>query len=204
MSGATTILIAEDQRMMRSALATLLELEPDLTVVGAVERGDEVVAAAERLHPDVLLLDIELPGASGLDVIGPLRSAVPGCLVVVVTTFGRPGYLARALAAGANGFLVKDDPVEQLAAAIRRVRAGERVVDSKLAAEALGVRDNPLTAREAEVLRASADGATIHDIAERFFLSTSTVRNYLSNAIGKLDARNRIEALTIARDRGWL
>ncbi|UOQ91164.1 response regulator transcription factor [Agromyces endophyticus] len=190
--------------MMRSALATLLGLEPDLEVVGAVERGDEVVAAAERLAPDVVLLDIELPGRSGLDVIAPLLAALPSCLVVVVTTFGRPGYLARALAAGASGFLVKDDPVEQLAAAIRRVRAGERVVDPKLAAEALGTSDNPLTAREAEVLRASADGATIHDLAEQFFLSPSTVRNYLSNAIGKLDARNRIEALAIARDRGWV
>ncbi|WP_255820933.1 response regulator transcription factor [Agromyces endophyticus] len=204
MSEPTTILIAEDQRMMRSALATLLGLEPDLEVVGAVERGDEVVAAAERLAPDVVLLDIELPGRSGLDVIAPLLAALPSCLVVVVTTFGRPGYLARALAAGASGFLVKDDPVEQLAAAIRRVRAGERVVDPKLAAEALGTSDNPLTAREAEVLRASADGATIHDLAEQFFLSPSTVRNYLSNAIGKLDARNRIEALAIARDRGWV
>ncbi|MFF2493503.1 DNA-binding response regulator [Agromyces sp. NPDC058064] len=204
MSESTTILIAEDQRMMRSALATLLELEPDLTVVGSVERGDEVVAAAARLQPEIVLLDIELPGASGLDVIEPLLAAAPGSRVVVVTTFGRPGYLARALAAGASGFLVKDDPVEQLAGAIRRVRGGERVVDPTLAAEALGTRESPLTAREAEVLRASTAGATIHDIAEQLFLSTSTVRNYLSNAIGKLGARNRLEALTIARDRGWL
>nr|WP_210415436.1 response regulator transcription factor [Agromyces laixinhei] len=200
----TTILIAEDQRMMRSALTTLLDLEPDLTVIGGVERGDEVVAAAERLGPDVVLLDIELPGRNGLDLIAPLLEAVPGCDVVIVTTFGRPGYLARALAAGARGFLVKDDPVEQLAAAIRRVRAGERVVDPQLAAEALGASDNPLTDREADVLRASAEGATILDIAEQLFLSPSTVRNYLSNAIGKLGVRNRLEALTVARERGWL
>ncbi|WP_139418494.1 response regulator [Agromyces laixinhei] len=190
--------------MMRSALTTLLDLEPDLTVIGGVERGDEVVAAAERLGPDVVLLDIELPGRNGLDLIAPLLEAVPGCDVVIVTTFGRPGYLARALAAGARGFLVKDDPVEQLAAAIRRVRAGERVVDPQLAAEALGASDNPLTDREADVLRASAEGATILDIAEQLFLSPSTVRNYLSNAIGKLGVRNRLEALTVARERGWL
>ncbi|GAA1752524.1 response regulator transcription factor [Agromyces humatus] len=203
-SAPTTILIAEDQGMMRSALTTLLDLEPDLTVVGGVERGDEVVAAAQRLRPDVVLLDIELPGRSGLDVIAPVLEAVPACDVVVVTTFGRPGYLARALAAGARGFLVKDDPVAQLATAIRRVRAGERVVDPQLAAEALGVSDNPLTDREADVLRASTEGATIADIAEQLYLSPSTVRNYLSAAIGKLGARNRLEALTVARDRGWL
>jgi two-component system response regulator DesR len=200
----TTILIAEDQRMMRSALAALLELEDDLTVVGTVERGDEVIAAAQRLHPDIVLLDIEMPGGSGLDVIAPLLQAVPDSDVVVVTTFGRPGYLARALGAGARGFLVKDDPVERLAAAIRRVRGGERVVDPQLAAEAFAVSESPLTAREVEVLRASSDGATVHDIARLLSLSTSTVRNYLSNAIGKVGARNRLEALTVARERGWL
>ena len=204
MSEPTTILIAEDQRMMRSALTSLLDLEADLTVVGGVERGDEVISAAQRLRPDIVLLDIELPGRSGLDVIAPLLEAVPDCEVVVVTTFGRPGYLARALSAGARGFLVKDDPVEQLAAAIRRVRAGERVVDPKLAAEALGASGNPLTERESDVLRASVAGATVVDIARQLSLSPSTVRNYLSNAIGKLGARNRIEALTVARDRGWL
>lgn len=204
MTDPIRILIAEDQRMMRSALTTLLDLEVDLTVIGGVERGDEVVAAAERLRPDVVLLDIELPGRSGLDVIAPLLEAVPGCDVVVVTTFGRPGYLARALAARARGFLVKDDPVEQLAAAIRRVRAGERVVDPQLATEALGVSTSPLTDREADVLRASASGATVVDIARQLSLSPSTVRNYLSDAIGKLGVRNRLEAFTAARDRGWL
>ncbi|MRG60263.1 response regulator [Agromyces sp. CFH 90414] len=200
----TTILIAEDQRLMRSALTTLLDLEDDLAVVGGVERGDEIVAAARRLQPDIVLLDIELPGRSGLDMIAPVLEAVPGCAVVVVTTFGRPGYLARALAAGARAFLLKDHPVEQLAAAIRRVRAGERVVDPQLAAEALGAGDNPLTDREADVLRASAAGETIAGIARQLSLAPSTVRNYLSNAIGKLGARNRLEALTTARDRGWL
>ncbi|QEO13826.1 response regulator transcription factor [Agromyces intestinalis] len=204
MTDPTTILIAEDQRMMRSALTTLLDLEPDLRVVGGVARGDEVVAAAERLRPDVVLLDIELPGRSGLDVIAVLRAAVPTCDVIVVTTFGRPGYLARALGAGARAFLVKDDPVGHLADAIRRVRAGERVVDPKLAAEALGASDSPLTDREADVLRASADGATVLDIAAALSLSSSTVRNYLSSAIGKLGARNRIEALIAAREQGWL
>jgi two-component system response regulator DesR len=204
MTEPITILIAEDQRMMRSALTTLLDLEADLTVIGGVERGDEVVAAAVRLRPDVVLLDIELPGRSGLEVIAPLLEAVPGCDVVVVTTFGRPGYLSRALAAGARGFLVKDDPVDRLAAAIRRVRAGERVVDPNLAAEALGVSSSPLTDREADVLRASASGATVVDIARQLSLSPSTVRNYLSDAIGKLGVRNRMEAFAAARDRGWL
>ncbi|WP_350346769.1 response regulator transcription factor [Agromyces sp. G08B096] len=204
MSEPITILIAEDQRLMRTALTALLDLEPDLTVIGGVEHGDEVVAAARRLRPDVVLLDIELPGRSGLDLIVPLRTAVPDCSVIVVTTFGRPGYLARALGAGARGFLLKDDPVERLADAIRRVRDGERVVDPDLAADALAAAENPLTGRETDVLRASASGATVDEIALQFSLSPSTVRNYLSNAIGKLGAQNRLAAFTAARDHGWL
>jgi two-component system, NarL family, response regulator DesR len=204
MSGPTIVLIAEDQGMMRSALASLLELEDDLTVVAEVVRGDEIVPAARRARPDVALLDIELPGRSGLDVIDDLRAAVPECAVVIVTTFGRPGYLQRAMQSGARGFLMKDDPVEHLAAAIRRVRAGEVVVDPALAKQALAASPNPLSSREREVLAASADGATISDIAEALHLSASTVRNYLSSAIGKTAARNRSEALSIARDRGWL
>ncbi|MEV1132094.1 response regulator transcription factor [Agromyces sp. NPDC049794] len=200
----TTILIAEDQGMMRSALASLLELEDDLTVVAEVARGDEIIPAARRARPDVALLDIELPGRSGLDVIPDLRAAVPSCSVVVVTTFGRPGYLQRALRAGARGFLVKDDPVEQLAAAIRRVRAGEVVIDPGMAGQALGLPPDPLTDREREVLAASVDGSPIADIAARLHLSPSTVRNHLSSAIGKTAARNRQEALAIARDNGWL
>ena len=203
MSEQTSILIAEDQGMMRSALASLLALEPDLRVVAEVARGDEVIAAATAARPDVVLLDIELPGRSGLDVIEELLQAVPGTRVVVVTTFGRPGYLSRAMAAGARGFLVKDDPVSQLAASIRDVVAGGIVVNPVLAAQALSASPDPLSDRERTVLAASADGATIADIAGELHLSHSTVRNYLSAAIGKLGARNRGEALSIARRNGW-
>jgi two-component system response regulator DesR len=203
-AGPTTIVIAEDQGMMRSALASLLDLEEDMRVVATVGRGDEVVAAVAEHGPDVLLLDIELPGRSGLDVIGELAAAAPGCVVIVVTTFGRPGYLKRALESGAKGFLVKDDPVEELAASIRRARAGEIVVNPHLAALALAASPNPLSDREREVLAASAGGATIADIAAGLHLSPSTVRNYLSAAIGKTVTRNRAEALALARERGWL
>ena len=201
---STTILIAEDQGMMRSALAGLLDLEDDMSVVATVGRGDEVLAAVRRVEPDVVLLDIELPGRSGLDLIGDLVPAAPGCAVIVVTTFGRPGYLKRALESGAKGFLVKDDPVDELAASIRRVLAGEIVVNPQLATLALTATPNPLSDRERQVLSASAGGATIADIAADLHLSASTVRNYLSAAIGKTDARNRNEALSLARDRGWL
>ncbi|MER7892225.1 response regulator transcription factor [Micromonospora sp. NPDC094482] len=200
----TTILIAEDQAMLRSAIATLLDLEEDLTVVASVGRGDEVLAAARDTRPDVVLLDIELPGRSGLDLVGDVAQALPDCAVIVVTTFGRPGYLRRAMEAGAKGFLVKDDPVEELAASIRRVLAGEIVVNPLLAAQALSASPNPLSEREREVLSASTGGATIADIAGRLHLSPSTVRNYLSAAIGKTGTRNRGEALSLARDRGWL
>jgi two-component system response regulator DesR len=200
----TTILIAEDQGMMRSALASLLDLEDDMSVVATVGSGDEVLAAVRETGPDVVLLDIELPGRSGLDLIGDVLRAAPRCAVVVVTTFGRPGYLKRALESGAKGFLVKDDPVDELAASIRRVLAGEIVVNPLLATAALSAAPNPLSDRERQVLTASAGGATIVDIAAGLHLSASTVRNYLSSAIGKTDARNRNEALSLARDRGWL
>jgi two-component system, NarL family, response regulator DesR len=201
---ATTILIAEDQGMMRSALASLLDLEEDMSVVATVGSGDGVLAAVRDARPDVVLLDIELPGRSGLDLIGDVLRTAPGCAVVVVTTFGRPGYLKRALESGAKGFLVKDDPVDELAASIRRVLAGEIVVNPHLATMALSAAPNPLSDRERQVLSASAGGATIVDIAAGLHLSASTVRNYLSSAIGKTDARNRNEALSLARDRGWL
>jgi two-component system response regulator DesR len=198
------LLLAEDQAMMRGALALLLGLEPDLEVVAQVGRGDEIVPAALRERPDVALLDIELPGMTGIDAARELRSALPECAVVIVTTFGRPGYLRRALEAGARGFLVKDGPVEGLAAAVRRVRAGETVVDPELATSALTAGPSPLTARERDVLAAVEDGSTVTDIAGRLHLSESTVRNYLSAAIGKTGTRNRIEAHLAARRHGWL
>ncbi|AVV47531.1 response regulator transcription factor [Streptomyces sp. ID05-04B] len=198
------VLLAEDQGMMRGALALLLGLEADIEVVAQVGAGDRIVEAALLHRPDVALLDIELPGISGLDAAAELREQSPDCRVLILTTFGRPGYLRRAMEAGAAGFLVKDGPVEELAEAIRRVLAGETVVDPALAAAALGAGPNPLTARERDVLNASVDGATVADIAARLHLSESTVRNYLSSAIGKTGARNRMEAMREARQQGWL
>ncbi|MEU3344423.1 response regulator transcription factor [Streptomyces sp. NPDC006700] len=198
------LLLAEDQQMMRGALALLLGMEDDMEVVAQVSAGDTVVDAALAHRPDVALLDIELPGMSGLDAAAELRERVPGCRVLILTTFGRPGYLRRAMEAGAGGFLVKDGPVEELAAAVRRVLAGETVVDPVLAAAALSAGPSPLTARECDVLRASADGATVADVAAQLRLSESTVRNYLSAAIGKTGTRNRTEALREARRQGWL
>lgn len=198
------LLLAEDQRMMMGALALLLGLEDDMEVVAQVPAGDEIVAAALETRPDVALLDIELPGRSGLDAAADLRDQLPSCKVLIVTTFGRPGYLRRAMEAGASGFLVKDGPVEDLAAAIRRVLAGERVIDPGLAATALSAGPNPLTPRERDVLTAAVDGATVADIAAKLHLSQATVRNYLSAAIGKTGTRNRIEAVRAARRNGWL
>jgi two-component system response regulator DesR len=198
------ILLAEDQGMVRGALASLLNLEPDIEVVGQVAGGDQVVAEALRLVPDVALLDIEMPGLDGLAAAEALRRATPACRVLILTTFGRPGYLRRAMDAGASGFLVKDGPVELLADAIRRVLAGELVIDPKLAVAALSAGDNPLSPRERDVLRAAADGSTATDIARRLHLSEGTVRNYLSSAIQKTNARNRLEAATTATENGWL
>lgn len=198
------VLLAEDQAMVRGALAALLGLEPDIAVVAEVARGDEVVPAALATRPDVALLDIELPGGDGLTAAAGLRAALPSCRIVMVTTFGRSGYLRRAMAGGAVGFLLKDAPAAELATAIRRVMAGERVVDPSLALTALGEGDNPLTPREREVLAAAVDGATIADIAARLALSEGTVRNHLSVAIQKLGARNRFEAARQAVQKGWL
>ncbi|WJV49103.1 response regulator transcription factor [Streptomyces flavofungini] len=198
------VLLAEDQGMMRGALALLLGMEEDIEVVAQVAAGDDIVHTALTARPDVALLDIELPGRSGLDAAADLRTEVPDCRVLILTTFGRPGYLRRAMDAGAAGFLVKDGPVEELAEAIRAVLRGETVVDPVLAAAALGAGPNPLTAREAEVLNASVDGATVADIAAALRLSESTVRNYLSAAIGKTGSRNRMEAVRVARREGWL
>jgi len=198
------VLLAEDQAMMRGALAVLLDLEDDLEVVAQVGTGTEVVPAALAQRPDVALLDIELPGISGLEAAELLSQRVPGCHVVMVTTFGRPGYLQRAMAAGAAGFLVKDGPIDGLAAAIRRVVAGETVIDPELAGQALRTVASPLTPRERDVLVAAEDGATVADIAGRLHLSASTVRNYLSDAIGKTGTRNKTEAALLARRNGWL
>lgn len=198
------VLLAEDQQMMRDALATLLRMEPDIEVVAEVGGGDAAVAAAREYAPDVALLDIEMPDGSGLDAALALRDQIPECLVLILTTFSRPGYLRRAMEAGARGFLVKDAPLQDLATAIRRTLAGEQVVDPTLAATALSTGPNPLTDRERDVLAAGIGGATVADIAVRMHLSESTVRNYLSSAIGKTQARNRIEAAHIARDHGWL
>ncbi|MCW8101376.1 response regulator transcription factor [Streptomyces tauricus] len=198
------VLLAEDQGMMRGALALLLGLEADIEVVAQVGTGDAIVGAALESRPDVALLDIELPGISGLDAATLLRDEAPDCRVLILTTFGRPGYLRRAMEAGAAGFLVKDGPVEELARAIRRVLTGETVIDPALAAAALGAGPNPLTARECDVLKASVDGATVADIASKLSLSESTVRNYLSSAIGKTATRNRMEAMREARHQGWL
>lgn len=198
------ILLAEDQAMLRTALATLLDLEPDFDLVAQVERGDEVLGAARASAPDIALLDIELPGTSGLDIAPQLLAEFPECTVVILTTFGRPGYLKRALEAGARGFLVKDAPVSQLAEQIRAAVAGSIVVDPALAATALASPPNPLTDREREVLAAGSDGSSIAAIAERLHLSESTVRNYLSAAIGKTGTHNRMAAERTARESGWL
>ena len=198
------LLLADDQELIRSALAVLLGLEADFEVVAAVGRGDEVVAAARAHHPDVALLDIDMPGIDGLAAASVLTREVPQCRSLILTTFGRPGYLRRAMESGARGFVVKDAPPEQLADAIRRVAAGERVVDPVLAAETLASGASPLTARERDVLVAARLGATVSEIAGKLFLAEGTVRNYLSAAITKAGARNRAEAVRTAEARGWL
>ncbi|WP_432922377.1 response regulator transcription factor [Microbispora sp. CA-135349] len=198
------VVLAEDQSMVRGALASLLGLEPDIEVVGEAADGDEVIGVAEATRPDVALLDIEMPGRDGISAAEELRRRVPECRIVILTTFGRPGYLRRAMEAGAVAFLVKDSPASELAAAIRRVLRGERVIDPGLAAAALSAGPNPLSPRERDVLSAAADGSTINDIALKLHLSEGTVRNYLSAAIHKTGARNRIEAVQKARTQGWL
>lgn len=190
--------------MMRGALAVLLDLEEDLEVVAQVADGTEIVPTALTSRPDVALLDIELPGLDGIEAARRLREELPECRVIMVTTFGRPGYLRRALEAGARGFLVKDGPVDGLADSIRQVIAGENVVDPAIAAAALRAGPDPLTGRERDVLTVAGDGASIADIAARLHLSESTVRNYLSAAIGKTGTRNRMEAVLAARRNGWL
>ncbi|MCZ2847378.1 response regulator transcription factor [Modestobacter sp. VKM Ac-2978] len=198
------VLLAEDQALVRGALRALLDLEEDIEVVAEVGRGDEVLEAARACRPDVALLDIEMPGQDGLEAARELAAALPEVRTVVLTTFGRPGFLRRAMEVGAAGFLVKDSPVAELARGIRAVMAGERVIDRDLAAAALAMGATPLSGREADVLRAAADGATVADIAGRLYLSEGTVRNYLSSAIGKTGARTRVEAARVAEEKGWL
>jgi two-component system, NarL family, response regulator DesR len=198
------LLLADDQELVRTALATMLDLQEDFEVVASVGRGDEVIAAAQQHHPDVALLDIQMPGLDGLATAALLTSQLPQCRVVILTTFGRSGYLRRAMEAGAVGFVVKDAPAELLADAIRRVMAGERVVDPQLAAATLAAGESPLTARERDVLTVAKTGATVAAIAAKLYLSEGTVRNYLSTAIAKTSTRNRLEAIQVADENGWL
>jgi two-component system response regulator DesR len=204
MTGTIRLLLADDQALVRGALAALLEMEPDLTVVAEVSTGDAVLAAVAEHRPDVALLDVEMPGMDGIEATGVLKAAHPATRVLIVTTFGRPGFLRRALRAGADGFVVKDTPARQLADAVRRVHAGLRVVDPVLAADSLVSGDSPLTTRESEVLRAARDGSAVAAIAGRLFLSEGTVRNHLSAAIGKTGTANRAEAIRVAEQNGWL
>ena len=198
------VLVADDQALIRGAFATLIGLEPDMTVVAQVGTGDDVLPAALRESPDVALLDVQMPGLDGLAAAALLAERVPACRVVILTTFGRPGYLRRAMAAQAAGFMVKDAPPETLLDAIRRVHAGLRVVDPDLAAESLAVGESPLTGRERDVLLATADGGTVGQIAKRLFLSEGTVRNHLSSVIGKTGAATRADALRVATERGCI
>jgi two-component system, NarL family, response regulator DesR len=198
------VLLADDQALVRGALAAMLGLEPDIEVVAQVSAADEVLPAARATHPDVALLDVQMPGRDGIDAAAELHRELPTCRIVVCTTFGRPGYLSRAMAAGAAGFVVKDAPPEQLVDAVRRVHAGLRVVDPALAAESLATGQSPLTDREREVLRVASGGGTIADVARELVLSQGTVRNHLSAAIGKTGARTRAEAARLAEERGWL
>jgi two-component system response regulator DesR len=198
------LLIADDQALVRGALVALLDLEPDLEVVAEVGSGNDVVAAVLEHRPDVALLDVEMPGLDGIAATAAVRRAAPSTKVLVVTTFGRPGYLHRALRAGASGFLVKDTPAAKLADAVRRVHAGLRVVDPDLATDSLVAGESPLTPRETEVLRAARDGSPVSAIASTLFLSEGTVRNHLSAAIQKIGAANRTEAVVLAEGNGWL
>jgi two-component system response regulator DesR len=198
------VLIAEDMHLIRGALVALLSFEPDMEVVAELERGDEIVSTAVRVRPDVAVLDIDLPGVDGLTAAEQLHTAVPQCRTLVLTGLSQPGNLLRALKAHVRGFIVKDAPAESLASGIRQVAAGQRVIDPELVAAALETGASPLTGRESDVLRAAEDGVTTAEIGARLSLSPATVRNYLSNAIAKTGARNRIDAIRIARDAGWL
>ena len=198
------LLLADDQALVRGALAALLSMESDLEVVAEVGRGDEVVDAAREHRPDVALLDVEMPGMDGIAATAALREALPDVRVLIVTTFGRPGYVRRGLQAGAGGFVVKDTPARELAEAVRRVHSGLRVIDPTLATDSMIAGESPLTARESDVLREALRGGSIADLAGSLYLSEGTVRNHLSSAIGKTGARNRADAVRVADENGWL
>jgi two-component system response regulator DesR len=198
------VLIAEDMHMIRGALVALLSLEADMEVVAELDRGDHIVETAIRTRPDVAVLDIDLPGLDGLTAAGQLHERLPACKILVLTGLSQPGNLLRALKAHVRGFIVKDAPAETLADGVRRVAAGERVIDPELIAAALETGTSPLTTREADVLRAAESGISTDEIASKLSLSSATVRNYLSNAISKVGARNRIDAIRVSRNAGWL
>ncbi len=198
------VLIAEDQAMIRGALKALLSFEPDIEVIADVGRGDEVLDAALASSPDVALLDIEMPGLDGLEVARMLRERLPSCRSLILTTFARPGLVRRSMESGAQGYLLKDSPHQDLARAIRRCAAGEPVIDPSLAIEALASGANPLSPRERDVLVESSHGGTVSEVARALFLSEGTVRNHVSAAIQKLDARNRADAARIAKEKGWI
>jgi two-component system response regulator DesR len=198
------ILLAEDVAMVRGALAALIELEPDMTVVAAIEHGDAIVPAALEHHPDIAVIDIDLPRLDGLTAAADLHEKLPSCKILILTNLGRAGNLRRALAAHASGYLLKDAPPEQLARAIRNVAAGQRVIDPLLAISTWDGGQNPLSAREHEVLRMVAEGAEPSEIAAALHLSVGTVRNYLTAIVTKLNARNRVDAVRAAYEAGWL
>ncbi|USR79232.1 response regulator transcription factor [Arcanobacterium pinnipediorum] len=198
------VVIADDQTLVRGALCALLNLEDDIDVVGDVGRGDELIPALEATAADVAVVDIEMPGLDGIAATQAVRAAGLATKILIVTTFGRPGYLQRALTAGASGFMVKDTPAEELAGAIRQVYAGGQVVDPGLATQSLFFGSNPLTERERELLRVAEEGATVSEIAAQVFLSEGTVRNHLSSAIGKTGTATRAQAARVAREKGWL
>lgn len=198
------ILLAEDMHMVRGALVALLNLEDDLKVIAELERGDQILSAAREHRPDVAIIDIDLPGLDGLSAAELLHDRVPECRTLILTSLGRPGTLRRAMSAHVSGFLLKDAPPSDLAQAVRRVVAGQRVIDPQLALAAWGGSESPLTTRETEVLQLAAQGTEPHEIAEQLRLSVGTVRNYLTTAVTKLNGRNRVDAIRIARESGWL
>ncbi|MFH9983150.1 DNA-binding response regulator [Streptomyces sp. NPDC017179] len=198
------VLLAEDMNMVRGALVALLSMEPDITVVAEVDDGDQVVPIALEHRPDIAVLDVDLPGTDGLTAAGMLHELLPSCGTLILTSLGKPGTLKRALSMRVSGFLLKDAPPEQLASGIRKVAAGERVVDPELVLSAWDYERSPLTAREMEVLQLAAQGAQVGEIAGALFLSAGTVRNYLTTIVSKLNARNRVDAIRIAQEADWL